>query len=81
MRHPDMLDRLAILNGPHPLKLIRALRTPAQLAKSWYMFFFQIPALPEAIMRLDNYKISSARSAKTRRGSHGTSNRTRAPAR
>jgi pimeloyl-ACP methyl ester carboxylesterase len=37
--------------------LIRALRTPAQLAKSWYMFCFQIPVLPEAVMSLDNYKI------------------------
>lgn len=57
MQHPDLLDRLAILNGPHPSNLLRALRTPAQLAKSWYMFMFQVPWLPEALLTLDNYRM------------------------
>src|SRR5438309_622169 len=55
MTHPERLDRLAILNGPHPERLLRGLRDPLQLAKSWYMFFFQIPWLPEEILRMDDF--------------------------
>jgi pimeloyl-ACP methyl ester carboxylesterase len=56
MAHPDFLDRLAILNGPHPRRLLAAFRTAAQLRKSWYMFFFQIPWLPETLLGLDGYR-------------------------
>jgi pimeloyl-ACP methyl ester carboxylesterase len=55
MTHPEMLVRLAVLNGPHPERLLTALRGPKQLAKSWYMFFFQLPVLPEAILRSGRY--------------------------
>lgn len=51
MNHPEVVDRLAILNVPHPRTLIRGLRRPRQLLKSWYMFFFQLPWLPERLMR------------------------------
>jgi len=44
-----------VLNGPHPERLLRGLRNPIQLLRSWYIFFFQIPVLPEAIARLDGY--------------------------
>ncbi len=45
--HPDVVERLAILNVPHPRRMVRALRRPRQLRRSWYMFFFQLPWLPE----------------------------------
>ncbi len=48
MRRGEMLDRLAILNVPHPARMAKALTTPAQLLRSSYMFFFQAPGLPEA---------------------------------
>ena len=51
MRHSEQLRRLAILNAPHPQRFAKALRDPRQLAKSWYMLFFQIPRVPEALMR------------------------------
>lgn len=42
------LSTLSILNLPHPRALVKVLRSnPKQLLKSWYMFFFQIPWLPE----------------------------------
>lgn len=41
------LDRLVIMNVPHPLCARREIRTWKQLKKSWYIFFFQIPGLPE----------------------------------
>ncbi|MDB4938348.1 MAG: putative hydrolase [Labilithrix sp.] len=56
MRHPEMVERLAVLNGPHPERLVHALKTnPVQLIRSWYMFLFQLPALPEALARLDGF--------------------------
>lgn len=52
IRHPDRVDRLAILNAPHPVAFRRYLRThPAQFLRSWYVFFFQLPRLPEAMFR------------------------------
>lgn len=50
MRYPHMTQRLIVLNAPHPWALQRELRTPKQLRKSWYIFFFQIPWLPEALL-------------------------------
>lgn len=45
--HPQMLERLIIVNCPHPVRLAQELRRPRQLLKSWYMFVFQLPGLPE----------------------------------
>ncbi len=47
MRHGEMLNRLAILNVPHPSLVPRAFSKPRQLLRSSYMFFFQLPWLPE----------------------------------
>ena len=44
------LQRLIVMNGPHPACFERGLRTWKQLRMSWYMFFFQIPWLPEALL-------------------------------
>lgn len=50
--HPARLRRVAILNVPHPAVLGQALRrAPGQLVKSWYIFFFQLPWLPERLFR------------------------------
>ena len=44
------LERLVIMNVPHPAVMRAHLgRSWAQLKKSWYMLFFQIPGLPEWI--------------------------------
>jgi pimeloyl-ACP methyl ester carboxylesterase len=45
------LERLVIMNVPHPACMRRELRTFRQLRKSWYVFFFQIPWLPELVFR------------------------------
>jgi pimeloyl-ACP methyl ester carboxylesterase len=55
MGHQDRLDRLGILNVPHPVTFQRGLRSFSQLRKSWYVFFFQLPWLPEASARTRNY--------------------------
>jgi epoxide hydrolase 4 len=51
MNHPEAVERLAILNGPHPRRMLRGLRRPRQMARSWYVFFFQLPWLPERTVR------------------------------
>lgn len=46
--HPERVEKLAILNVPHPAVMRRHLTSHfSQLRKSWYMFFFQLPWLPE----------------------------------
>ena len=45
------LERLVIMNVPHPAVMSAHLRRSwAQLRRSWYMFFFQLPGLPEWMM-------------------------------
>jgi pimeloyl-ACP methyl ester carboxylesterase len=52
MDHPELVSRLFILNGPHPDHFRRLLRTSAaQRRRSWYIFFFQLPLLPERALR------------------------------
>jgi epoxide hydrolase 4 len=56
MNHPEVVERLAILNVPHPRRFLRAVRRPRQLARSWYMLFFQLPWLPERAARADGWR-------------------------
>ncbi|KEO87406.1 epoxide hydrolase [Erythrobacter sp. JL475] len=44
------LERLVIMNVPHPRCGQRELKTWRQLRKSWYIFFFQLPRLPELLL-------------------------------
>jgi pimeloyl-ACP methyl ester carboxylesterase len=55
MNHPEVVDRLAILNAAHPRTLSRGLHHPGQLRKSWYFFFFDLPDLPESVVRANNW--------------------------
>ncbi len=45
--HPQRVNRLVILNVPHPIVMQKHLRGLKQMRKSWYMFYFQLPWLPE----------------------------------
>jgi pimeloyl-ACP methyl ester carboxylesterase len=48
---PWRVEKLVILNAPHPARFAEELRrNPRQLARSWYTGFFQIPRLPELII-------------------------------
>jgi len=50
--YPERLHKLAILNVPHLAVMFRTVwRSWTQMRKSWYIFFFQIPRLPEASLR------------------------------
>lgn len=51
LRHPERVERLVILNMPHPQAMKQALLSdPRQMARSWYIYFFQLPFLPEFIL-------------------------------
>ena len=54
---PEMVEKLIILNIPHPAKMAEGLRTPQQLLRSWYMFFFQLPEIPEALIQASDYQL------------------------
>jgi epoxide hydrolase 4 len=56
MAHPEVVERLAILNAAHPRKLNDGLKHPNQLRKLWYFFFFQPPGLPERVVRARNWR-------------------------
>jgi Predicted hydrolases or acyltransferases (alpha/beta hydrolase superfamily) len=51
-RYSKRVSRTAMLGVPHPRVFIKNLITnPTQLRKSWYVLFFQLPWLPERILR------------------------------
>jgi pimeloyl-ACP methyl ester carboxylesterase len=53
MRRVRPLRRLVIMNVPHPGAARIGLR---QLLRSWYIFFFQIPRLPEWLLSARGYE-------------------------
>jgi len=54
--HPEMVERLIVLNIPHPAKFAEGFRTPQQLLKSSYMFLFQLPVLPEMLIQAGDFQ-------------------------
>ncbi|MBE9177639.1 alpha/beta hydrolase [Oculatella sp. LEGE 06141] len=51
-KFPTSLNRLAILNAPHPHRFLQELfGNLDQLRRSWYLLAFQVPGLPEWIIR------------------------------
>jgi pimeloyl-ACP methyl ester carboxylesterase len=58
--HPQRVAKLAVLNVPHPSVMRKFLSTrPSQFLRSWYMFFFQIPRLPEALFSAFNFRVGA----------------------
>jgi pimeloyl-ACP methyl ester carboxylesterase len=49
--HPERLHTVTSLTTPHPRAMAKAMLTGTQAFKSWYMFMFQLPALPELAYR------------------------------
>jgi pimeloyl-ACP methyl ester carboxylesterase len=56
MMRPDVVSRLATLNSVHPVGIERQLRRWSQLKKSWYMFFFQLPWVPEWLLSREDFR-------------------------
>lgn len=47
---PDLLNSLTAISVPHPSAFLRALVTSRQGIASWYMYFFQLPWVPELVL-------------------------------
>ena len=57
LRAPERLRRMAIANVPHPAIFRSYLKThSAQMLKSWYAMFFQLPGIPEQFVKAGNWK-------------------------
>jgi pimeloyl-ACP methyl ester carboxylesterase len=55
-KYPDRLSRMVVMNVPHAAVMQKHLKSSlAQLRKSWYIFFFQIPWIPEILGRVRNW--------------------------
>lgn len=70
LRYPERVEKLAILNVPHPVVMLQHLRRSwAQLKKSWYMGMFQLPYLPErAFTRAGGVPMAKGIARTARRG-------------
>ncbi len=58
LQRPELVERLIVMNCPHLKKFRDNLRgNPRQMLKSWYIVFFQIPRLPEALLRARDFAV------------------------
>lgn len=56
-RHPDRIEKLVVLNAPHPAVAGTYMRShPSQMLRSLYVGFFQIPRLPEALLSASGHR-------------------------
>lgn len=65
-QHPEALNKLIILNAPHPAIYQREmLGNLDQFKKAWYVFFFQLPLIPEMYLKENNFEkmVASFRAA------------------
>lgn len=55
--YPRLVEKLIVLNIPHPAKFAEGLRSnPQQILKSSYTFFFQLPVVPELLFEFNDYQ-------------------------
>ncbi len=55
------IERFIVMNLPHPALFLKGVKGWAQLKRSWYIFFFQIPWLPEKLFTMRNaYAVAQA---------------------
>jgi len=54
LKHPEYVSKLVAMQVP-PASVWKKNQTLKQFLASWYMFFFQIPVLPEYLLKLNDY--------------------------
>ncbi|WP_132991660.1 alpha/beta fold hydrolase [Gordonia zhaorongruii] len=66
--HPDLVRSLTSVSVPHPGAFLESMMRSKQILRSWYMFVFQIPWLPEraATGRPDGFAGMLTRTGMTR---------------
>ncbi len=68
LKYSQRLQRLVIMNVPHPKIMAKNLFTnPKQMEKSWYIFYFQLPGAVEKFASANNYEWPVKLLAKTSR--------------
>ncbi|MGI5170484.1 alpha/beta fold hydrolase [Spirillospora sp. CA-253888] len=55
--HPERVASLTALSVPHPFAFLTAMFTSVQGLKSWYMYFFQLPWLPERLLLINPVRV------------------------
>jgi len=57
-KYPNLVQKLVVLNSPHPLVFRKVLRKSwKQYFTSFYMFFFNLPLLPELLFLSNDLRI------------------------
>ena len=57
IKYPERLHKLGIMNVPHPAVMKRFLqRDLEQMRRSWYVFFFQLPWIPEMVLKVNHWR-------------------------
>jgi pimeloyl-ACP methyl ester carboxylesterase len=57
-RHPERVERLAIINAPHPQIVGSYMRRhPTQMVRSLYAGFFQLPWVPEMLLSAGGFTV------------------------
>jgi pimeloyl-ACP methyl ester carboxylesterase len=54
--HPQQFKTITILNAPHP-GVLRKRISPKQILRSWYIYLFQLPWIPEWLFGRNNFKL------------------------
>ena len=74
-QHPDRVERLAVLNAPHPDAIGPYMRRhPSQVLRSLYAAFFQLPVLPERLLAARGFAaLAQALTASAHRGTFSVS--------
>jgi pimeloyl-ACP methyl ester carboxylesterase len=67
-RHPELVDKLVVLNAPHPtIARNQLLLSPRQVRRLWYAFFFQLPWIAESAILRDDFLPRALRGHATKR--------------
>lgn len=57
MMAPNVVKKLIIMNAPHPaIYQVNAFKNYEQMKKSWYMFFYLLPEVPEKVLSANNFE-------------------------
>ena len=64
--YPQQVGRLIVMDAPYLAVVFRSFwRHPEQLLKSYYMYLFQLPSIPEKMLSKDHYAAMVASMLKT----------------
>jgi epoxide hydrolase 4 len=55
--HPELVDKLVILNAPHQELYRRMMRRPSARLKAWYTVLFRIPRLSEWVLSAMDFRL------------------------